>query len=402
MAVRLVAALLLLAGLPAQAQEALYQYQDSEPRWASPENPKAEKGAGGRENQGAKGHAYETIAPGKALVLADIAGAGVIDRMWITVMDRSPEMLRSLRLDIFWDGAKTPAVSVPLGDFFLAGAGAPVPMETALVASPEGRSFVATIPMPFRKGARVVLTNESAKVLRQIYWDVDFRRVKRLADDALYLHALWRRDRATLLGEDFQLLPHVRGRGRFLGTAVTVFTNPAYGKSWWGEGEVKIYLDGDRDRPTLAGTGTEDYIGTGWGQGTYVHRYQGSPVADETGGRWTFYRFHVPDPIFFARGIRVDLQQVGGAMKAEVLRMMAQGVPLQPVSVATGSGGRDGFVKLLDKPTALAGLPDGWTNFHRSDDVSAVTWFYLDRPENGLPPLAPVAGRTAALRPPKQ
>jgi hypothetical protein len=397
--------LLLALAAPAHAQEApLYEYREGEAtRWASPENPSAAKGQGAQANRGAKGHPFEMLEPGKALVLADIEGAGVIDRIWLTIQDRSPEMLRALRFEIFWDGARTPAVQVPLGDFCGGGAGALVAMDTALIASPEGRSCTSYIPMPFARGARLVVTNESAKPLPALYYDIDYRALARPQKNALYFHAWWSRDRATRLGIPFQVLPRLEGRGRFLGMAVTVFANPAYGKSWWGEGEVKMYLDGDIANPTLAGTGTEDYIGTGWGQGAYVHRFQGSQVADEARGRWSFYRYHIPDPVWFARNLSVELQQIGGAMKADVLKLMASGVPLQPVTLGPFDG--TPLVKLLEgegRPLTDPALPDGWANFHRSDDVSALALFYLDRPENRLPALAPVAARTAALRPPPQ
>lgn len=404
----LAAIIMILIAIPAAAQMvdglALYQFQpDSNPRWASPENSTAARGAGGRENKGAKGHAFETIPAGKSHVLADIKGAGIIDRMWITINDRSPEMLRSLRLDIHWDGQATPAVSVPLGDFFGGGAGALAPMETELVASPEGRSFVSYIPMPFRAGARIVVTNESASELSLIFYDINFRALDRQPHDALYFHAFWSRDRATSLGNAFKILPRVKGRGRFLGTMVTVLTDPAYGKTWWGEGEAKIYLDGDGEYPSLVGTGTEDYVGTGWGQGAYINRFQGAPVADETQGRWSFYRFHVPDPIFFDTDIQVELQQIGGAPKAEVLRMLNAGVRLIPITVDPGR--RTNFRQLLasDPPARLnePDLPDGWTNFYRSDDVSAIAYFYFDRPSSSLPAIAPVAERIAALRAPR-
>lgn len=399
------AGFLLLAGaVPAQAQDdpsALYRFQeDGRPRWASPENREARKGAGGQENRGGKGHAFDTLPAGASITLADIEGAGIIDRMWITTEDRSPEMLRGLRLDIYWDGAAKPAVSVPLGDFFGAGAGALVPMETALVASPEGRSYVSYLPMPFRTGARLVVTNESGKQLNLIFWDVNYRQMAAPPRDALYLHAFWSRARRTGLGRDFQVLPRVQGKGRFLGTIVTTLTDPAYGKSWWGEGEAKIYLDGDGPHATLVGTGTEDYIGTGWGQGAYVNRFQGSLVADAPRGRWTYYRFHVPDPIFFDQDIRVDLQQIGGWPKDKVIELLKAGAKLKPVTIDPGQ--RTNFQQLLSSGKAVTdpGLPSGWTNFYRSDDVSAVAFFYLDAPVSGLPALASAADRLAALRPP--
>jgi hypothetical protein len=292
-------------------------------------------------------------------------------------------------------------VSVPLGDFFLHGAGEMVPMETALLASPEGRSFVSYIPMPFRSRARVVITNESPRQVNLIFYDINYRSVPRQPADALYFHAWWSRDRATTLGRDFRILPRVRGRGRFLGANVTVLTNPIYRDTWWGEGEVKIYLDGDRELPSLVGTGAEDYIGTAWGQGAYVNRYQGAPIATWAGGgRWTFYRFHIPDPIFFARDIEVSLQQLGGARRNIVLDLQRAGVPLIPVTIDPGS--RNNFQQLLTRrpqvPLSDPSLPDGHTNFYRSDDVAAVAYFYLDRPENGLPRIAPAAERMAAIR----
>ena len=131
-----VAALLLGLGSPAAAQD-LFQFQQQTSHWTSPETRDAPRGQGGRENQGAKGHPYDTIRAGQSLVLANIQGAGIIRRIWITVETRTPEMLRSLRLEMFWDGAGKPAVSVPFGDFFGAALGQTVAFENALFSSPE-------------------------------------------------------------------------------------------------------------------------------------------------------------------------------------------------------------------------------------------------------------------------
>jgi hypothetical protein len=403
----LVATTALLFGAQAAARDnsGLYRYRAGEQtHWASPENRQGAKGAGGLENKGGKGHAWDEIPAGASYVLADIKGAGTIDRMWMTIDDRSPEVLRGLKLEIHWDGAANPAVSVPLGDFFLHGVGEMVPMDTALFSSGEGRSFVSYVPMPFRKSARLVLTNESGKKVN-LFYDVDYRSVAAQPADALYFHASWRRERATRLGEDFGILPRIQGRGRFLGASIAVLSNPAYEKSWWGEGEVKMRLDGDRDHASLVGTGTEDYIGTAWGQGAYIHRFQGAPVASwDSGGRWSFYRFHIPDPVWFHRDIEVSIQQIGGAPKADVIRFQKSGVRLIPVSVDVGNRS-GGFASLQTsgKPLTDPSLPDGWTNFYRSDDVAAVAYFYLDRPGGVLPSIAPAAERMAGLRqPPKK
>ena len=160
-----------------------------------------------------------------------------------------------------------------------------------------------------------------------------------------------------------------------------------------------MYLDGDKDNPTLCGTGTEDYIGTGWGQGVFTQQYHGATVADRETRQWAFYRLHVPDPVFFDKDCRVTLQQIGGEMKDKVARLLRDNAaPLIPVTVNAEDGG---FVCLLEEdppaPFEERGVPGGWTNFYRSDDVSACAWFYLDRPENGLPPLADLTVRTAGI-----
>lgn len=371
-----------------------YRFQpDEHSRWSSPENPNGRQGAGAKENHGAKGRAFVPLKAGEAHTLLEVSGAGVITRIWMTVMDRSPEMLRSLKVEMFWDGAKTPAVAAPLGDFFGVGLGRTAKFHNAFFASPEGRSFTCLIPMPYRTGARIRITNESGKDLSHLFYDVDFLETPRRDEADLYFHAHWRRERATELGKDFEILPRVEGRGRYLGANIGVNANARYEDTWWGEGEVKVYLNNDDKHPTLAGTGTEDYIGTGWGQGEFATPFSGSLVADEKEKQWAFYRFHVPDPVWFETGCRVTLQQIGGAMKEKVAKLQRAGVPLIPVTIDVV-----GELRHLHDPgkitdLATADLPDGWINFYRSDDVSAVAYFYLDRPENGLPALPAVGER---------
>lgn len=389
---RLLACFLLLSWVTAGAEEWFRFPEDAETVWVSFENPRGEKGAGGQENRGAKGHPAEDIAPGETKVVLDFEGAGIVNRIWITVSERSPVALRSLRLEMTWDGADRPAVAAPLGDFFGIGLGRRTPFENALFSDPEGRSFNCAIPMPFRKGARITLTNESAKPVT-LFYDVDLTRVSRHADDVLYFHAHWNHNGGTKLGEDFEILPSVRGRGRYLGCNLGIVTDPAYGTSWFGEGEVKIYLDDDGAHASLVGTGTEDYIGTAWGQGAFVHRFQGCPIADEANRQWAFYRYHIPDPVYFRTGCRVTIQQMGGDMTDKVRQYVAAGAQLIPVTVASAQG----MVKLfeLSKPPTIAdaAFPAGWTNFYRLDNYTATAYFYLDAPESDLPPLAPLEVR---------
>jgi len=395
--ISVVACMIASSGAWSQVNELFRKPKNAVTRWSSFENLSGVKGQGGKENDGAKGHAFDSMQPGESKVLLDVTGSGMITRMWFTLNNRKPEMLRALKFEIFWDSAETPAVSVPFGDFFGAILGRPVTFESELFSNPEGRSFNCFIPMPFRKGAKVVLTNESDTHLRLLFFDIDYVIDLKHDRDVLYFHAFWRRENPTTLGEDFTILPKVKGSGRFLGTNIGVIAD-AKNIGWWGEGEVKMYLDGDGKWPTIVGTGTEDYIGTGWGQGTFDDRYQGSLISDKEKGLYTFYRYHVPDPVYFEKDLRVTIQQIGGFGKMSIIKMLQEDVPIIPVSVAYG----DQFVKLLDADPPIdletADLPTGpWTNYYRQDDVCAVAYFYLDDPENGLPPLAPIAERTADL-----
>lgn len=376
----------------------LYEFDSNmETRWSSPENMNGERGAGGKSNNKAKGHPYDTIGAGKSYSLLDIQGQGIIQRMWITINDRSPEMLRSLKIEMFWDNETKPAVSVPFGDFFGIGLGKTTPFQNALFANAEGRSFNCFIPMPFKKAAKIVITNESSKKLNNIFFDVDYSLIKKWSDSYLYFHAFWQRDTATKLAEDFEILPAVNGKGRFLGTNIGVAADRRYQKSWFGEGEFKLYVDGDKDYPTLNGTGTEDYIGTAWGQGKFINNYTGCSVADDSLLEWAFYRYHIPDPVYFSKNLRVAMQQIGGDGTAKVMEYQMSGAPVIPVTTDAGilhQLYKKGSIVKLD----TTGMPQGWTNFYRSDDVSAAAYFYLDKPSNNLPAIQPVSYRAVNMR----
>lgn len=363
--------------------QALYEMPEGvETRWASPENPRGERGQGAQAAGGRKGSPTIAIKAGASAVLAEAQNSsGVVRRIWMTIPDRSPRMLRGLRLDMYWDGARRPAVSAPVGDFFGVGLGEMAIFQSALFSNPEGRSFNSVVPMPFKTGMRIVLTNESGRDLPELFYDVNYTLGDKHPANMLYLHAHWRRENPTTIQRDYEILPRVTGRGRYLGANIGVIVNRAeYFNTWWGEGEVKIYLDGDREFPTIAGTGTEDYIGTAWGQGQFAHLYQGSPVADEGRMRWCFYRYHIVDPVYFRRDARVTMQQIG----------------------YLADHSRGGFIrtgrKLLRAGPGQAEFDltkDG--KFERADDWSSTAYFYLDAPESALPPLDAVEKRIAGL-----
>jgi len=345
---------------------------------SSLENLNGVKGDGGKTNAGAKGAAFTSLKAGERKTLLDINMAGMIQRIWITIDDRRPEMLRSLKLRIYWDDSKTPAVDVPFGDFFCA-ALKPVAFQSALFSNPEGRSFNCYIPMPFKSAAKVVLTNESSTDLDLLFFDVDFIQNTKPSPDQLYFHAVWSRQQNPV-GQDVVLLPKIEGKGRFLGVSVGLNVNPAYGPSWWGEGEVKMYIDGDTKYPTINGTGSEDYIGTGWEEGFFANQFQGCLVADEKNRQYAFYRFHIPDAIYFYHDFKATIQQIGGWFPAVVKSLQDKGVPLQPVSLG-GKTFRPLLEPGIDAKTELANAqPNDWENFYRSDDYAVTAYYYLNKP----------------------
>lgn len=353
-----------------------------ETRWTSFENPKGEKGAAAKCNSGAKGSAFSRVMAGDSCVLLAQDGPGIINRIWLTVSERGPEMLRALRIKFYWDHSVVPAVDVPLGDFFGNPLSLLAPFENCFFSNPEGRSFNCCIPMPYRTGAKIVFVNTSDKDMTHLFYDVNFSKIPEWKPEMNYFHAVWREDKLTELGKDYEVLPKVNGKGRFLGVSFGIFANKAYKKTWWGEGEFKFYIDGDKEYPTLCGTGVEDYIGTAWGQGAFSHRYQGCPIAEADSSRWSMCRFHVEDPIYFHKDIRVMLQQIGGAPYQDVLDLYRAGVPLIPTTIDMSEEFK--FYRLLGEHSDLKitdeDFPKGFVNFYRQDHLTSTAYFYLDKP----------------------
>jgi hypothetical protein len=217
-------------------------------------------------------------------------------------------------------------------------------------------------------------------------------------EDLLYFHAYWNREPQGALGKDYEILPKVLGTGRLLGTNIGVITDPVYEDAWWGEGEVKMYLDGDTDLPTLIGTGTEDYIGSAWEQGTFANRFQGSLIVDKEKGLYTYYRYHIPDHVYLYEDIQVTIQRMGGAQKEKVIQLLEKGAELVPVT----AGDAPNQISLFDQDPPLdihdEDFPPGWTNFYRKDDWSSTAYFYLDKPVSHLPELQVVEKRTEKLQ----
>ncbi len=406
--------LLSLSGFKTYAQELYKAPPDGiETRWVSPENPGGAKGQGGIANKGAKGNAFFIIAPGEKKIIFDVKGAGIIKRIWLSgSIAKNVEQKRSVRLDMFWDNAAKPAVSAPVGDFFGLGLGLRASYESSLFSSPEANSYVCAVPMPYRTAARIELTNESPSYVL-LWYDINFLKLQEQEDNALYFHAFWNRNPKTELGKDYEILPKVNGIGRYLGANIGVIGNPIYKGTWFGEGEVKVYLDGDKNLPTLVGTGTEDYIGTGWGQKQFHQQHSGSLLADTKNDLYAFYRYHTIDPVYFHKDCRVTIQQIGSAPIEGIKKLLAKKPQIKIVWRLEGNGAADitniqgkapEQVLYLDinqnfDTTKINFSESGFANFYRSDDVSATAYFYLDKPASELPILPSLELRMRNMKP---
>lgn len=285
---------------------------------------------------GRKGSAHRTIDAGETITLADIEGPGMLRHLWITVPDRTeagPFVLRDLVLRIRWDHAEEPAVEVPLGDFFCNGfATRALVTSIPIVVAPTG-GMNSYFPMPFRKRARVELVSEHPGAVPGVFFQIDYTTGDEISEDTAYFHAQWRRSNgSTTLGEDHVVLDGVAGAGTYVGTYVALASLHRY---WWGEGEVKFYIDGDEELPSLCSTGLEDYAGGAWafqdelrkapepeiltfsapyhGYPYHSHRdvTQASQFSTEALPMHGLYRWHLPDPVRFEEDIRVTVQQIG-------------------------------------------------------------------------------------------
>jgi hypothetical protein len=255
---------------------------------------------------------YRRIPPGDTLVLGEISGHGRITHMWFTIASKSPDHLRELVLRIFWDGADKPAVECPLGDFFGLGFGKYVEYQSAPIAIGGIKALNCYWPMPFAKGARLTLTNEGATRVDSCYFNIDYRLDDKPPAAGLhYFHTQYRQAYPAPKGEDYLILD-TRGNGHYVGCFLSVMANS---DGWWGEGNDKFYVDGT-DKPTIEGTGSEDYFCGAWDfQHAFWNPYTGVPLYDnkEKGGEKrgilnTCYRWHILDPVPFKQSLRFTIE----------------------------------------------------------------------------------------------
>ena len=374
--------------------ELFFKTENRQTRWASFENPLGLKGKAAMENGGAKGHAFEKFEAGETKLLLDTDGPGIINGMWFGISQDPPEILRSLKLEMFWDYDEKPAVSVPFPDFFCAMLGRPRKFESVFFSNPEGRSYNSFVKMPFFKHARITVTNEGNQPIKHIFYDIRYTLMPLDEDEILYFHSFWNRENPTTLTKDYTILPKLVGKGVYLGMNMSVRWDKSYARAWFGEGEVKIYVDGDEEYPTLCGTGTEDYIGTAWSQGEFSNMTQGCLIADRNNRMFTFYRFHTNDPVYFDYDIIAQVQSMGGQEKYEVLKAIENGAPIKIVAAD-----EDGVcVHLYEQDFKLNQDSNNcWYNFYHEMDYTSTAYFYLDRTSSNLPSLPDVSLRTVGL-----
>lgn len=252
---------------------------------------------------------FRVIAPGQTLTLVDHRGAGVVRRWWVTIAPRNDRRIqRQLIVRCWWDDETEPSVEVPISDFFGVGFGEWRQYMSAPMNMTSG-GYDAYWPMPFRRHARITVENRSAVTVGAFYYNVDVDSRSALDDSALYFHAQFRRT-TTRAGEPVTLLD-ATGRGQYVGTVLSM--QPLRGRGlWFLEGDERVFVDGETT-PSIVGTGTEDYFSSGWyfDTGPYSSLYHGLTIKDSLSGRISAYRWHIEDPIPFARSLRFSIEHGG-------------------------------------------------------------------------------------------
>ena len=319
----------------------LSRVSSAESRSISPENFTGEKGQAGKATTGNGQHAASelgqgwkvspcvTIKAGTTFTLADIKGPGCIQQIWMTP---TGNWRRSI-LRFYWDDETNAAVECPVGDFFACGLGHYAQINSLAVCVNPGSAFNCYWTMPFHKKARITLENQDTRDM-VLYYQVNFV-LQKVSKHAGYFHAQFRQEYPLKTKGLYTILDGVQGEGQYVGTYLTVKTHDP---GWWGEGEIKFYLDGDRDFPTICGTGTEDYFCGSYNfESPDTHKYQpfSTPYSGliqvlppdktyEPEQSFGLYRWHIADPIHFKKDLKVTMQALGWKDQGLYLQMNSE------------------------------------------------------------------------------
>lgn len=266
--------------------------------------------------QGWKVNPYIVIRPNETATLAEITGQGAIQHIWMTPTGN----WRFSILRMYWDGEKEPSVEVPVGDFFAMGWGKYAPITSLAICVNPGSAFNSYWTMPYRSKAKITMENLDGTPMR-IYYQIDYTQAP-VPKDAAYFHAQFRRVNPLPYKQVYTIVDNIRGKGQYVGTYL------AWGvknNGWWGEGEIKFYMDGDTQFPTIAGTGTEDYFCGSYNfenkekkqYEEFTSPYTGLAQVIKPDGlyqsqqRFGLYRWHIPDPVRFEENLRITIQALG-------------------------------------------------------------------------------------------
>ncbi len=313
----------------------LYRLSDAKSRSISPENFTGEKGKGGMATGGTGSGASRElgqtwkVSPSiiikkkTTFTLADFDGPGAIQHIWMTPTGN----WRFSIIRVYWDDEKTPSVEAPVGDFFCMGWGKYSPLQSLAVAVNPGSAFNCYWTMPFRKHCRITMENIDDEDM-YLYYQIDYA-LASVPNDAAYFHAQFRRVNPLPYKTDYTIVDSLQGKGQYVGTYLAY---GAHSNGWWGEGEIKFFMDGDTKFPTICGTGTEDYFCGSYDFDTrkkndagvetvdyteFCTPYTGLPQVIKGDGhynaaqRFGLYRWHITDPIRFDKNLRVTIQALG-------------------------------------------------------------------------------------------
>ncbi len=312
----------------------MYRLSDAKTRSISPENFTGEKGKGGMADpknkdqrnvagaawaardlgQGWKVNPYVRINPGETFTMAEIEGPGAIQHIWMTPTGN----WRFSVIRIYWDDEKTPSVECPAGDFFGMGWGVYAPLVSLTVCVNPGSAFNCYWTMPFRKKCKITMENINDKDAMSLYYQIDYT-LTEVPADAGYFHAQFRRTHYNE-GSDYVIVDGIKGKGQYVGVYMAWGVN---NNGWWGEGEIKFFMDGDKQFPTICGTGTEDYFCGSYNfdrEGQYkefctpyagLHQVIRPDGTYKSQQRFGLYRWHITDPIRFEKDLRVTIQDLG-------------------------------------------------------------------------------------------
>lgn len=342
----------------------LYQLKKLNSYAASAENPLARRGSGGKANNGRKGSpCIWPFKKGDTHILLDVEGPGMIRHIWMTIPPGNVDHMRNVIIRMYWDGQPHPSVEVPIGDFFGIAHGRQCNMVTDFVGMQDGKGFNCWILMPFKQRALITVENDSHTDVEMFFYQIDFTLGDELDSDTGYFHAQFRRMNPCPIQEDYVILDGVQGRGVYIGMILGI--RDLFKEAWWGEGEVKFYIDDDDLFPTICGTGTEDYIGSAWGLSEIITPLQGAPLVDGKAGLYSLYRFHQKDPIYFSSKIKITIQQIGFGLADK----------------AKSHYDKD----FIGYQAAGHSLDSEYCYFERSDDYCSVAYWYQTLPTVPFP-----------------